>query len=62
MMKQAQKEICIVEKYEGDAPMVLHKRIGTTTYVVSVRFDNTGKEKMEDKIFRLIEREMKRNA
>lgn len=61
MMKQSQNEINSAEKYEVCEPKVLYKRIGTTTYVVSVRFDNAGKEKLEEKVFRLIEREAKSN-
>jgi len=43
-------------------PQTLLKRIGSTTYVVSVYFSKTSKETMEDKIFRLIEREVKKDA
>ena len=35
------------------------KRIGSTNYEVSVRFSETSKETLEDKIFRLMEREVK---
>jgi len=34
------------------------KRIGSTTYKVSVHFSKTSKETMNDKILRLIEREI----
>ena len=37
----------------------MQKRIGNTNYIVSVRFSETSKETLEDKIFRLIEREAK---
>jgi len=40
----------------------LRKRIGSTIYVVSVHFSKTSKETMEDKIFRLIEREVRKDA
>ena len=33
--------------------------IGSTNYEVSVRFSETSKETLEDKIFRLMEREVK---
>ena len=36
---------------------ILRKRIGSTTYEVSVRFSETSKETLEDKILRLIEHE-----
>ncbi len=38
-------------------PMILKKRIGSTTFHVIVWFSSTGKETLEDKIHRLIERE-----
>ncbi len=34
------------------------KRIGSTTYVVTVNFSNTSKETLEDKLLRLINREV----
>jgi hypothetical protein len=43
-------------------PVKLQKRIGSTTYVVSVRFSATSTETLEDKILRLIEREVRNNA
>ncbi|GHV32889.1 hypothetical protein FACS18949_05330 [Clostridia bacterium] len=38
-------------------PLNLRKRIGSTTYVVNVRFAQSGKETMQDKVLRLIERD-----
>jgi len=38
-------------------PMRLTKRIGQTTYKVSVHFSETSKETMSDKIVRLIQSE-----
>ena len=38
-------------------PMRLTKRIGSTTYKVSVHFSRTSKETMGDKIIRIIENE-----
>ena len=43
-------------------PIAIQKRIGSTTYVVSVHFSKTSRETMEDKIFRLIEREVRKDA
>ena len=40
------------------APATVLKRIGSTTYVVSVHFSKTSHETMEDKILRLIKREV----
>jgi hypothetical protein len=38
-------------------PSKLLKRIGSTEFLISVRFSETSKETIEDKILRLIERE-----
>ncbi len=38
------------------------RRIGSTTYLVTVRFSGKGKETFEDKILRLIEKEAKKTA
>ena len=38
------------------------KRIGSTTYVVSVHFSRKNKETIEDKILRLIESEVKKQG
>ena len=43
-------------------PVKLQKRIGSTTFVVSVRFSATSTETLGDKILRLIEREVRNNA
>ena len=43
-------------------PLNLLKRIGSTTYQVSVYFSETSKETLEDKILRLIEREVQNSA
>jgi hypothetical protein len=39
-------------------PLTLQKRCGSTTYVVSIHFCEEAKETLEDKILRLIEREV----
>lgn len=39
-----------------EAPVLL-KRIGSTTYVVSIYFSKTNTETMDDKLIRLIEKE-----
>lgn len=43
-------------------PVNLRKRIGSTTYVVSVHFSKNEAETMADKLLRMIECEVKRNA
>lgn len=39
-------------------PIILQKRIGSTTFVVNVHFSQSSKESMTDKLMRLIEREV----
>lgn len=41
-----------------DKPLRLTKRIGSTTYKVSVHFSQTSKETVDDKIMRLIEKDV----
>jgi hypothetical protein len=43
-------------------PMNLTKRIGSTTYLVSVHFNKESKETVQDKIIRLIENEVRNSA
>ena len=43
-------------------PVMLLKRIGSTTYKVAVRFSATGTETLEDKILRMIESEVDKSA
>jgi hypothetical protein len=43
---------------EGREPVKLLERVGSTTFEVTVHFSNTSKETIEDKILRLIEREV----
>jgi hypothetical protein len=43
-------------------PHKLRKRIGSTTIEVSVYFSENAKETYEDKILRLMEREVRNNA
>ena len=42
---------------QPDKPVIMLKRIGSTTYTVAVHFSETSKETMDDKIVRLIKRE-----
>ena len=43
-------------------PVMMQKRIGSTTYVVAVHFSQTSKETMQDKVLRLIESEVRESA
>jgi L-lactate utilization protein LutC len=47
---------------QQDRPTIMLKRIGSTTYEVSVYFSNTSKETMNDKISRLIRNESDEKA
>ena len=42
----------------GSEPFRLLKRIGSTVYTVSIHFSEGDNEKLEDKVIRLIEREV----
>ena len=46
----------------GAEPITLLRRIGQTTYMVTVRFSESSKETAEDKILRLVEQEAKNLA
>jgi len=46
---------------EGE-PVKLLKRIGLTTFVVNVHFSDKNAETMEDKLLRLIGREVEKSA
>ena len=43
-------------------PVKLLQRIGSTDYVVTVRFNPTATETIEDKILRMIESEVRKSA
>ncbi len=43
-------------------PLIMRKRIGSTTLQVAVHFSGTGHDKPEDKVFRLIESEVRKLA
>jgi len=43
-------------------PLRLRKRIGSTTYMVAVRFSDNNTETLEDRILRMIEGEVSESA
>ncbi|GHU39443.1 hypothetical protein FACS1894105_14140 [Clostridia bacterium] len=43
-------------------PIMLKKRVGSTDFIIAVRYSQTGKETLEDKILKLIESEVTRIA
>ena len=46
----------------GSEPVKFLKRIGSTTYEVTVHFSNSSKDTMEDKLLRLARREVDKIA
>ena len=46
----------------GSEPVKLRKRIGSTVFLVNVHFSETSAEKLEDKLLRLMEREVNKTA
>lgn len=52
----------LVHENATGRPAKLLERIGSTTFEVTVHFSEKSKETMEDKILRMIEREVKRVA
>jgi hypothetical protein len=54
----AAKTVCSAER----EPLMLKKRIGSTDFIINVRFSQTSAETLEDKILRLIESEMRKSA
>ena|GEM_PF-821173 len=57
MNTTAVKSAATTPEYVGE-PIMLRKRIGSTTYMVSVRFSETSRETLDDKIFRLIQNDV----
>ena len=45
-----------------DKPIIMLKRIGSTTYQVAVHFSRTNRETMNDKVARIIRREVESEA
>ena len=43
-------------------PITILKRIGSTKFIVTVHFNNSGNETLEDKLLRLIKREVSKTA
>ena len=60
-MQVVNKTTAATPEREGE-PINLLKRVGSTTYVVSVRFSNNSTETLEDKILRVIESEVDKRA
>ena len=61
MTATAVKSAARTARHEKE-PLMLEKRIGSTTYVVAVHFNQSEKETMSDKVLRLIESEVRHCA
>ena len=48
-----------MENRKSHTPVALRKKIGGTTYVVRVHFNEDVKETMKDKIIRMLENDVK---
>ena len=55
------KDVAMIAN-EKREPIKLLRRIGSTTVEVTVHFSNKSKETLEDKLLRMIEREVRENA
>jgi hypothetical protein len=55
-MQTAVKSAAVTSVNKRSEPSKLLTRIGSTTYKVSIRFSETSKETIEDKILKLVER------
>jgi len=62
-MKNAETSTATTQGKDAAAePVEFLKRIGSTDFVVSVLFSRTSKERLEDKIIRLLESEVRDSA
>lgn len=58
MTMQTQATSAATTAQERREPVNLRKKVGSTVYTVSIHFSKTGQETLEDKILRLINREV----
>jgi len=56
------KQSVMPKEVKTAEPVNLRKRIGSTTFEVAVHFSRTSQETLEDKVLRLIEREVCKRA
>ena len=61
MSTTVKKDAAKTPKREGE-PVKLLRRIGSTTVEVVIHYSNTESETLEDKLLRMIEREVQENA
>jgi hypothetical protein len=62
MQKKINDTTVVLRDSSQRETLFTRKRIGSTTFLISVHSCNIGKETAEDKIIRLIEREVSRSA
>jgi len=61
-MQTTQNVVAKTVRYAERKPLTMQKRVGSTTFLASIRFSQTSRETMQDIILRLIEREVFSNA
>ncbi len=62
MQKNPNNTTVVLHGHSPTKTLVTKRRIGSTTFTITVHFSDTGKETVEDKIIRLMEREVERIA
>ena len=62
MTMQTQATSAATTAHKRREPVNLQKKVGSTVYTVSIHFSKTSQETLEDKILRLIKREVSENA
>jgi hypothetical protein len=58
----AEKAASAAKTLKQAEPLMLKKRIGSTDFIINVRYSQTSAETLEDKILRLIESEVTKIA
>ena len=61
-MQTVKSTVAKTSRVTESEPVNLLKRIGSTVYSVSVRFSDKNAETLEDKLLRMIESEVRKNA
>jgi hypothetical protein len=56
------KVVSAANPFNEAEPRKFVKRVGSTDYIIAVRYSQSGKEDLQDKILRLIESEVRKLA
>ncbi len=62
MQKKTNDTAVVLHDNSPKGTLITRRRIGSTTFTISVHFSDIGKETVEDKIIRLMEREVEQSA